>query len=115
MMGWRIALPLPLPLAMGLASPDVVGAAEHGVNMAISHADLNLAQAGDARRLQARVRSAIRMICVQPRQGLLASRAESRCRRTAMARAQGQIDRAVKRVVVRQGFAQDSLATTAKP
>jgi UrcA family protein len=97
MMEWRIAL----PLAIGLASPIVAGATEHGVSVAISYADLDLSQQADARRLHARVRSATRTICTQPRQGVLASPAESLCRRIAMARAQGQIDRAVKLAATR--------------
>lgn len=106
MTGWRIAL----PLAMGLASPNPAGAAEHGVSMTISYADLDLSQQADVRRLHARVRSASRTICEQPRQGVLASPAESLCRRTAMARAQGQVDRAVKLAVTRRSLANARLA-----
>ena len=106
MTGWRIAL----PLAMGLTSPSLAGAAEHGVSMAISYADLDLSQQADARRLQARVRSATRTICAQPRQGVLASPAETICRRTAMARAQGQIDRAVKLAATRRSLADGRFA-----
>ena len=107
MTGWKIAL----PLAMGFASPSLAGAAEHGVSIAVSYADLDLSQQADARRLQARVRSATRTICAQPRQGVLASQAESLCRRTTMARAQGQIDRAVKLAATRRSFAQGRFAT----
>lgn len=109
MTGWGIAL----PLAIGLASPEVAGADENRVSIAISYADLDLSQQDDVRRLRARVRGAVRTICVQPRQGVLASPAEILCRRTAMERAQGWIDRAVMLASTRRSFAQGGLATAA--
>lgn len=107
MTGWRIAL----PMAMSLANPNFARAAEQVVSMTISYADLDLSQQANAHRLQARVRSAARTICAQPRQGMLISQAEILCRRTAMARVQGQIDRAVKLAATRQSFAQGRFAT----
>lgn len=107
MMGWRIAM----PLAMGLTSPNVADAAGSGASMAIRYADLDLSQERDALRLHARVRNAIRTICAQPRQGVLASPAESLCRRTAMVRAQGQIDRAVTLAAAARSVGQGRFAT----
>lgn len=106
---WSIGL----SLAMGLTSPDPARAADHRVSMTISYADLDLSQQGDARRLHARVRSAIRKVCAQPRQGVLVSPAESLCRRTAMARARDQIDDAVTLAATRHIFAQGRFAPTA--
>ena len=106
---WRIAL----PLALGLACPDLAGAAEPGAGIAVSYADLDLSQQEGARRLHARVRSAIRTVCAQPSQGVLASPAESRCRRTARAMAQVQIERAVALATDRRNLAQRRFASAA--
>lgn len=109
MTGWNIAL----PLAIGLAGPEIAVAAEQGVSMVISYADLDLSQQADARRLDARVRSATRAICAQPHPGLLASPSESLCRRTAMVRAQTQINRAVALAASRRILAQNGIVTAA--
>ncbi|KFG90864.1 hypothetical protein BV98_001395 [Sphingobium herbicidovorans NBRC 16415] len=107
MRSWRMAL----PLAVGLASPNVAAAAEHGVSMAVSYGDLDLSQPADSRRLHARTQRAARTLCAQPRQGVLASPAEILCRRAAMEKAQRQIERAVAFAVERRSLAQRGFAT----
>ncbi|WP_022683466.1 UrcA family protein [Sphingobium bisphenolivorans] len=109
MKGWRTAL----PLAVGLASPDLAAAMEHGASTAVSYADLDLSKQADARRLRARAGKAIRSLCTQPRQGVLASPAEILCRRAAMVKAQAQIERAVALAVDRRSLTQSRLATAA--
>lgn len=107
MMGWRMAL----PLAVGVASPGLAGAAEYGASMAVSYVDLDLSQQADARRLRARAQRATRTLCAQPRQGVLASHAEIRCRRAAMESAHRQIDRAVA-LALDQRLGRSRFATT---
>jgi len=108
MAAWKIAL----PLALGLASPGLAGASEQATGMAVSYADLDLSRQAGARQLRARVQRAVRTICAQPRQGVLASPSEIRCRQTATAKAQEQIERVVARAVSGQSLPQTRFAAT---
>lgn len=106
---WRIVV----SLAVALAVPQLAEATEHEGRIAVRYADLDLSLQTDVRRLHARVQRAIRTLCAQPRLGTLATPAESLCRRTAMATAQGQIERAVALVVNRSNLVQGRIATAA--
>ncbi|WP_299321527.1 UrcA family protein [Parasphingopyxis sp.] len=59
------ALLIPTALVFGaaVAQPAVAHAAPAGNSIAVSHADLNLANAADRNTLQRRINSAVREVC----------------------------------------------------
>lgn len=97
----KIVSVISLSVALFLAS-EAKGAEPVVRQVEVSYADLDLASTKGVMRLERRVRTAVSRVCAQPRQGVLATNAESICRRSAAAGARSQIDRAVAKATSAQ-------------
>lgn len=97
----KIVSVISLSATLFLAS-EAIGAEPLVRQVEVSYADLDLASTEGVMRLERRVRTAVSKICVRPRQGVLATSAESICRRSAAAGARSQIDRAIAKATSAQ-------------
>ena len=82
--------------APALAQPPVIVSGELLPFATVSYADLDLGQSAGVDRLRMRVRAAARYLCIDgTRQPLSVSALERACYRTAMERANRDVDQAV--------------------
>lgn len=88
-----------VPLLFGAAFAFPAQAEDHTetISATVLHADLDLSNPTAQRRLQSRVRAAVRDICSAPGLDLRAAQKVAECRRLALAQADTQIRVAVAR------------------